>query len=132
MIWGEGDLVEERLRDLAWVGDSSPYLLGFNEPNYGSQVTARTCGALSICVWSRRAPRPPRLSNRLDGSGFWEESLFNVFVVPYPRDHSLWSFHAKEPLMLRQEALPVLVRPSVATFWSHSTWISCDVKEKDV
>ncbi|CAM9623637.1 unnamed protein product, partial [Scytosiphon promiscuus] len=38
MIWGEGDLAEERLRDLAWVGASSPYLLGFNEPNYGSQA----------------------------------------------------------------------------------------------
>lgn len=38
MIWGEGDLTEERLRDLAWVGDASPYLLGFNEPNYGEQV----------------------------------------------------------------------------------------------
>ncbi|CAM9665667.1 unnamed protein product [Pylaiella littoralis] len=38
MIWGEGDLTEERLRDLSWVGDSSPYLLGFNEPNYGGQA----------------------------------------------------------------------------------------------
>ncbi|CAM9569235.1 unnamed protein product [Ectocarpus sp. 8 AP-2014] len=38
MIWGEGDLTEERLRDLAWVGDTSPYLLGFNEPNYGEQA----------------------------------------------------------------------------------------------
>lgn len=38
MIWGEGDLKEDRLRDLAWVGDSSPYLLGFNEPNFGEQV----------------------------------------------------------------------------------------------
>ncbi|CAM9852157.1 unnamed protein product [Ectocarpus fasciculatus] len=38
MIWGEGDLTEERLRDLTWVGDTSAYLLGFNEPNYGEQA----------------------------------------------------------------------------------------------
>lgn len=48
MIWGGGDLTEERLRDLAWVGASSPYLLGFNEPNYGSQVTA--CIEISFIV----------------------------------------------------------------------------------
>ena len=34
MIWGEADLTEERTRHLAWVGDSAPYLLGFNEPNF--------------------------------------------------------------------------------------------------
>lgn len=34
MIWGEADLTEERSRHLAWVGDSAPYLLGFNEPNF--------------------------------------------------------------------------------------------------
>lgn len=38
MIWGEADLAEERLRDFAWVSDSAPYLLGFNEPNYQGQV----------------------------------------------------------------------------------------------
>ena len=34
MIWGEGALTEERVRHLAWIGDSAPYLLGFNEPNF--------------------------------------------------------------------------------------------------
>lgn len=42
MIWGEGDLTEARLRQLSWVGKNSSYLLGFNEPNYGSQVPSRT------------------------------------------------------------------------------------------
>lgn len=41
MIWGEGDLTEGRLKDLDWVGGSSPYLLGFNEPNYGHQVPGK-------------------------------------------------------------------------------------------
>lgn len=38
MIWGEGDLTEARLRHLSWIGKNSSYLLGFNEPNFGSQV----------------------------------------------------------------------------------------------
>lgn len=38
MIWGEGDLAEGRLNDLAGIGNRSPYLMGFNEPNYGAQV----------------------------------------------------------------------------------------------
>lgn len=38
MIWGEGDLTEERLRTLASVVSTSPYILGFNEPNFGNQV----------------------------------------------------------------------------------------------
>lgn len=38
MIWGEGDLAAGRLKDLAGIHDISPYLLGFNEPNYGEQV----------------------------------------------------------------------------------------------
>lgn len=50
MIWGEGDLTEERLRELSWVGDSSPYLLGFNEPNFGGQVMLVTSARTS---WNR-------------------------------------------------------------------------------
>lgn len=38
MIWGEGDLAESRLRNLDTLGHQASYLLGFNEPNYGSQV----------------------------------------------------------------------------------------------
>lgn len=37
MIWGEGDLAEGRLLNLEQVGHT-PYLMGFNEPNYGTQV----------------------------------------------------------------------------------------------
>lgn len=38
MIWGEGDLTDGRLMNLDRVGDKSRYLMGFNEPNYGTQV----------------------------------------------------------------------------------------------
>lgn len=38
MIWGEGDLTEQRLSHLSWVSSSAQFLLGFNEPNYDSQV----------------------------------------------------------------------------------------------
>lgn len=37
MIWGEKDMTAERLANLEGMGKSS-YLLGFNEPNFGSQV----------------------------------------------------------------------------------------------
>eukprot|EP00752_Nemacystus_decipiens_P008859 g7905.t1 len=37
MIWGEDDLAEGRLMNLDHDGSIAPYLLGFNEPNYGGQ-----------------------------------------------------------------------------------------------
>lgn len=53
MIWGEKDLTDERLKDLALAGDNSPpYLLGFNEPNFGQQVVifqAHTHGLVLGC-----------------------------------------------------------------------------------
>lgn len=49
MIWGEGDLTEERLQNLECVGDSSSYLLGFNEPNYGYQVWTTVEFKSSMC-----------------------------------------------------------------------------------
>ena len=41
MIWGKSDLEEGRLLHISRVGENSSYLLGFNEPNYNSQVTQR-------------------------------------------------------------------------------------------
>lgn len=38
MIWGEGDLTETRLKHLDGIASEAPYLLGFNEPNYATQV----------------------------------------------------------------------------------------------
>ena len=37
MIWGEKDVDPLRLENLE-VLDQAPYLLGFNEPNFGAQV----------------------------------------------------------------------------------------------
>jgi len=61
MIWGEKDLTEARLRDLDFIGDSSSYLLGFNEPNYGHQVTEKQYANLntrsdSRSNWWNKAP----------------------------------------------------------------------------
>ena len=41
MIWGEKDFDSSRLANLKALGKSS-HLLGFNEPNFGSQVKAQT------------------------------------------------------------------------------------------
>lgn len=55
MIWGEGDLTQDRLEKLEWVGDSSKFLLGFNEPNYEHQVTAMHHGE-TTAVYEKGAP----------------------------------------------------------------------------
>ena len=57
MIWGEGDLEEDRLLTISRTGKNSSYVLGFNEPNYISQVTQRVVSepaaddSFSTCTW---------------------------------------------------------------------------------
>lgn len=63
MIWGEKDLDSTRLANLDSL-DQSSYMLGFNEPNFGSQVNddgipynqpQRRGDVCSVCI----SPPPP-------------------------------------------------------------------------
>lgn len=68
MIWGEGDLADDRLDHLSLVKDESPYLLGFNEPNFVHQV------------------REHVVYMRLRGSGVSVKKAYVTVVTTY--DHS--------------------------------------------
>lgn len=49
MLWGEKDLTETRLANLNNLGQSS-HLLGFNEPNFGSQVRTISRKCITWCL----------------------------------------------------------------------------------
>ncbi|CAM9809445.1 unnamed protein product, partial [Ascophyllum nodosum] len=51
MIWGKGDLEEDRLLHISRVGENSSYLLGFNEPNFKYQASLTAQEAAQL--WSQ-------------------------------------------------------------------------------